>query len=101
MLAGVEGQQQQLEMRLAAVLARGGDAGDRTQRLVGDNSRDLRDLAAAGLREQRGKTPVLEVTPCERANARAGDAEGEAEVGLARQHEDVAEQLADRGRVDV
>ena len=47
------------------------------------------------------KALVLEVEPRERADARAGDAEREAEVLFAGQHEDVAEQAADRGRIDI
>src|SRR5581483_1252454 len=88
-------------MRLAAVLALRGEAGDRTQGLVGDDGRDLLDLAAARLGEQGGKTLVLEIEACERAEAGAGDAERKACFRLAGQDEDVAQQLAHGGRVDI
>ena len=99
--AGVEGQQQQLEMRPAAVLARGDDAGDSAERLVGDDGCDFLDFAAAGLGEHRRKALVLEIEACERTDAGAGDAERKAEFRLAGQDEDVAEQLAYGGRVDI
>ena len=101
MRAGVEGQQQQFEKCLAAVRARGGDAGDRAQRLVGDDRGDLLDLAAARISEQRRKAPVLEVGPCERADAGSSNPEREAEMGLSGQDEDVPEQAANGGRIDI
>src|SRR4051794_32636119 len=88
-------------MRLAAVLTRGGETGDGAEGLVGNDGGDLLDLAAARSGEQRRKALVLEVAARKRADAGAGDAERKAEFRLAGQYEDVAEQLAHGGRIDI
>jgi hypothetical protein len=88
-------------MRRFAVFRGRGDAGDRGQHFFGDVRHDVLDLAAALWCEQRREAGVLDVAAEQGGDAGAGDAEGKAGLIVIGQHEDVAEQLAHRGGLDL
>ena len=97
----VERQQQQFQMRGAAVLRCRGDAGDGRQHFLGDIADDVLDLAAALGRKQCGEAEVFQIAAEQGADAGAGDAKRIARLIVVRQHEDIAEQLANRARLDL
>src|SRR5581483_4304195 len=99
--AGVERQQQELEMSGVAVGRCRSQAGHRRQDIFGNRGDDVGNVTAMSPGEQRREARILYVVAEQCADPRAGDAErvgGRIVIG---QHEDVAEQLAQRGRIDV
>ncbi len=96
-----ERQQQQFQISLGIVFGAPGQAGDHAGRFVGDNGQEVIDRFAVGLAPQRGESFALDLAPEQRADARAGESEAQVVDEIRRQHEGIAERMADLGRIDV
>ncbi len=70
-------------------------------RFVGDDCEQLVDRNAAVRAPQIGKRLAFELAIEQRADARTGEAEPQLADEIGRQHEGVAERVADFGRIDV
>ncbi len=84
-----------------AVLGACGDAGDHAGRFMRDGGEQIFDRFAGGLAPQLGKDLALDLAAEQRADAGAGEAEPELIDKIRRQHESIAERMADFGRIDV
>jgi hypothetical protein len=94
-------QQQDFQISVGAVGGAGGNAGDRAQHFVVDDGEQGFDPVAAVLSPELGKGFAFDLAAEQRADARAGQAEAQFIDEIRRQHEDIAECIADCGRIDV
>ena len=99
--AMIERKQQQLEIRLRALLGPGARAGDGRDRLVGHNPGHFtQDLAALEVPELH-EGFALELAAEQRAHARAGKPERMVRLRIESDDEAVAEDVPDGARLDV
>src|SRR5205807_3851494 len=91
----------QLEIGVRAFGGARGDARDRRDRLAGDHRGKLADACAARLVPQLHEWRTLELVAEQHADARAGEPERMVGRRIEGDDEAVAEDLADRARLDV